>query len=524
MYNFLMQNDPVLGKNTFGQLARFGPERCYVMHKKLSDLESYFDSNDLSDLGADGWKKFEEFQPFLKSLRGIGTDDCGIDYFKKVIAVFFERFRYVFEKHMGAKWRNSDTLHYMLVGDGEHAQQLAQWLVDYKERRDAHAEAELGLLEEELLDPAPFEFRDIDVTLGKHHQMSEEQGPVVVNLRESMEYITSEADREIILNDAFVERNWTLIESLAASEKTVHLFTKDKDGKIDKSSWGGVDYEQLIVDAWRSIMVHSSHQQRCENYVQLTGLLSKTGVAEVRRSCRAIMIGALIRRFNAWALREKHKMQQEAGKGKDDLLKKLGPGSDKTYLYLKYSDMVFVRGDRGKRCIEKKEVQNGETPGSKWKGLWKRLGDSSKKASASEVKTKLNKFKNSLKRKPKVYKAELPAGIEKTGRVGDGAYLRLMTKTNDMEDAVDAEIKARGIRVSNKKLSDKKLKSLTIAEKRKLLRKDELKKRIDEALTEKEVTYIKPVSKEMLQFLSSGKQQTILDKEAGILSLYDEHD
>jgi hypothetical protein len=113
-----------------------------------------------------------------------------------------------------------------------------------------------------------------------------------------------------------------------------------------------------------------------------------------------------------------------------------------------------------------------------------------------------------------VYKAELPTGVEKTGRIGDGVYLRLMTKKNNMEDAVEAEIKARKISVSKKKL-----KSLTIAEKRGLLRKDELKRRIDEALTEKEVTYIKPASKEMLEFLSSGKQQQILDKEAGIISL-----
>jgi len=116
-----------------------------------------------------------------------------------------------------------------------------------------------------------------------------------------------------------------------------------------------------------------------------------------------------------------------------------------------------------------------------------------------------------------VYKAELPAGIEKTGRVGDGVYLRLMTKTNGMEDAVDAEIRARSILKSKEKL-----KSLTIAKKRKLLRKDELKRRINEALTEKEVTYIKPASKEMKEFLSSGKQQTILAKKAGILSLYDD--
>ena len=69
MYNFLMQNDPFLGKNTFGQLARFGSERCYVMHKKLSKLEG------------DGWKKKKEFSEFRKVFEGIGGGDGGQKYF-----------------------------------------------------------------------------------------------------------------------------------------------------------------------------------------------------------------------------------------------------------------------------------------------------------------------------------------------------------------------------------------------------------------------------------------------------------
>jgi hypothetical protein len=190
--------------------------------------------------------------------------------------------------------------------------------------------------------------------------MSEEHGPVIVNLRDrSMTYITSEADREVILEDGFVTRHWDLIESFAASETTVHLFTKGKDGKIDRSSWGGVDYHDLIIDAWRTIMVHSSHQQLCENFVQLTGLLSKTGVAEVRRSCRSIMIGTLNRRFNAWGLQEKNKIQKKEDLPPVDRLQ----GSDKTFLWLKYSDMVFDRSDRAKASIEDKERRDGTKPG-----------------------------------------------------------------------------------------------------------------------------------------------------------------
>ena len=59
--------------------------------------------------------------------------------------------------------------------------------------------------------------------------------------------------------------------------------------------WVGVDYKPLLDGIVQEVGPHSSHQQRVENYVQLTGLLSKTGIAEVRRSARAIMIGSIIR-------------------------------------------------------------------------------------------------------------------------------------------------------------------------------------------------------------------------------------
>lgn len=69
------------------------------MHKKLSELEG------------DGWKKKKEFSEFRKVFEGIGGGDGGQKYFKKVISVFFERFRFVFEKHMGKKWRDQATLY-----------------------------------------------------------------------------------------------------------------------------------------------------------------------------------------------------------------------------------------------------------------------------------------------------------------------------------------------------------------------------------------------------------------------------
>lgn len=99
-----MQDDPFLGNGTFGQLSRFGPERVYVMHSCLSELEG------------DGWKSKSEFHKFRHSLKGIGGSKDGLGYIEKVIKVFFERYRCVFEKHMVSKWLASGTLHYMLGG------------------------------------------------------------------------------------------------------------------------------------------------------------------------------------------------------------------------------------------------------------------------------------------------------------------------------------------------------------------------------------------------------------------------
>ena len=286
---------------------------------------------------------------------------------------------------------------------------------------------------------------------------------------------------------------------------------KGEDGKqIDKSTWDDVNYEPLIIDAWKEIFIHSSHQQRCENYVQLTGLLSKTGVAEVRRSCRAIMISTLIRRFNAWGLKEKNKMQKKKGEKPVARLQ----GSDKTHLFLKFSDIVFARADKAKASLKMKELADGKEIGSTFKGIHERLGSEKSKASAAETQKKLFNFEKSLRQAPKEYKAELAEGIEKTARVNGGVFLRILTKTNKMSDVVNAEIKARNIKVSKKKLE-----SLTIAERRKLLRKDEHKNRIGEALKEADIQYIKPVSKEMINVLTNNIQQKILDREAGILTL-----
>ena len=85
-------------------------------------------------------------------------------------------------------------------------------------------------------------------------------GAVEVNLQDSMGYITSEAERDVILDDPFGVEHWDLIEELAESFTTVRLFDRLENGKTDRSTWGGVDYEPLLVGIVCEICPHSSHQ------------------------------------------------------------------------------------------------------------------------------------------------------------------------------------------------------------------------------------------------------------------------
>ena len=504
MFNYLKKNDPFLGKDTFGQLARFGPERLYIMHKKLKELEE-----------DDGWKENPHFADFMASLKGFSeTGKYGLKYLKKATEVFFERYRYVFDKWMVKKWRSSSTLHYMLAGDPEHAKAFATWLVEYKESGDAVLE------EEDTVDGAVYMFPSRNVTLGKHHQTQDGQ-PVTVNLRSSMDYITSEANRDDILKDPLVDGNWELIKSLAVSETTVQLFAKDEDGKLDDTTWDGVDYKPLFTAMWKRICIHSSHQQRCENYVQLAGLLSSTQIEEVRKSLKAIIIGSTIRPFNQYKLGKKNEKNAAVGKEAVNRVQ----GSDNISLWLTYADGIFKKADKAKKTLKDRASKLTHSE------IVKRLKDTSKKASATEKKAKMEHFSATLEKtgRSKQVKAERAAGIEETGYTANAVYLKIFVDTNSrylddnakMSDIVEAEILVREIKVSKtgkKKYTKKKLESLSLAEKRKLLRKHEYQGRVGDGeaeLKESQVKYIKPLSEEMIAVMKD-KQQMILDKQMSI--------
>jgi hypothetical protein len=181
-------------------------------------------NEDLLKLENGGFQKMKEFEPYMKALNGVGSGECDQEYFEKATTVFLERFRYVWDKHMGSKYLSSNILHYTLGGDRYHAREFAQWLVDYKDSTSLSDTQTQDVEDED--DGLNFEleactFRDITITLDSHHTMT--HGPVKMNLRKSMQYITAEADRAEILEDEFVDRNFDLIRELAEQEDPINL-------------------------------------------------------------------------------------------------------------------------------------------------------------------------------------------------------------------------------------------------------------------------------------------------------------
>lgn len=178
------------------------------------------------------------------------------------------------------------------------------------------AEAELKQQSDK---PFPaYTFDDDDVELGDHDTLT--RGPVQINVRECMEYITANADLNIIRNDPFVMKYWSYIKKLAMADEVVCLFDIFDDvftpGSIDKSTWADEDYEPLLDGMWQDILPHAHHQQRCENYVQMTALISKQLAKEARRTWRVIAVSTLIRHFNLWAIKIRQK--EETNQTKKD--------------------------------------------------------------------------------------------------------------------------------------------------------------------------------------------------------------
>ena len=132
-----------------------------------------------------------------------------------------------------------------------------------------------------------------------------------------MNFFVCRTNMRQIYSDEFVRDNWEAIEKLAMARAdgiVVRLWDYKDDGSIDQDTWGGYDYVPFIDNIATRIAIHSSHQQRCENHVQLAALAAKTHVGEKRRTWRAISISYLIRRFNQLSLNRMRSRETDPAK------------------------------------------------------------------------------------------------------------------------------------------------------------------------------------------------------------------
>jgi hypothetical protein len=186
-------------------------------------------------------------------------------------------------------------------------------------------------------------------------------------------------------------------------------------------------------------------QQRCENWVQLAALVSKTCVGEKRRTWRAIAL-TIIRRFNQITLdfsrsqetdpKKKKKVRRARGAPRTEGL------SDTLDEFI--SNVAYARESLGP------EICNG---------VMESLQSSSNKASAKRSTIGSNQ-------------AESASGYDSTALMMGKIVISKLTKRANLDKYLDAEIEERNIQPEN--LPDWKT-SLPITDKQKLLKTDEAK-------------------------------------------------
>jgi len=498
MFHFTMKDDPFLGEGSFGQISRFCVERCYIMHNLLSDIEK------------GNWKEWTQFQEYTRALEGVNNKDD----FDKMTTIFFQRFRNVFDKHVAPCWRSDTILHYIIGGNPTLAKEFARWLVDYDvmmqdtddENRDESDES--------------YQFTDKTIDMGPFHYRTRAKKHVHINIKDCMQYLTADADRKVITSTPFVKSHWDQIQKLGMCEHVVDLLDEDSWGEDTRGN--PYDFSALRDAIWNEIAIHSSHQQRCENYVQLAALVSKTRVGEVRRTLRAIILSTIIRPFHMWA------KQEIVRRNPEKKAPRRVEGQIRGELLIKFVDQFRRKLNRAKRSISNE----------RYDAIKKKLIDQNEKTSARYTTENMEKMKESLEKSTRrVTKAEEAAGFyDKTVMMSGGISFKLLSMVNSCKPcqaawkkrksydcrserccmaAVHAELKQRKIDLSKKQRC-----GLSILEKRHMLRDDEAKMiMVDEGkgqqgFDSKDVKFFVPkteLAKSLLQM-----QMDMMNKEKGI--------
>jgi hypothetical protein len=133
---------------------------------------------------------------------------------------FLDLFSHNLNKHITERWRNNKLIVYLLSGEPELAKQLALTLVYWDGDAVGNSVDEKG--EPINNDTQYADYADKQITLGAHHTTSDKCGPVRLNVKSVMLWLTERADfREILATDRFVKKHWHLIEELEQSNEVV---------------------------------------------------------------------------------------------------------------------------------------------------------------------------------------------------------------------------------------------------------------------------------------------------------------
>ena len=168
-------------------------------------------------------------------------------------------------------------------------------------------------------------------------------------------------------------------QSIQTHSLLCFVFSPLNPGKVDKSTWAGVDFMPLLTDIWQKVGIHSHHQQRCENYVQLAALIAKTLVGEARRTWRAIALSTTIRRFNLETLNAARAKESDPEKRKNI---RRARGTERIRLLHIFVEEFMAIVKRAKEQL----------PEGKYQTIFNNIAKTDNKASADEKQAFIDEF------------------------------------------------------------------------------------------------------------------------------------
>jgi hypothetical protein len=205
----------------------------------------------------------------------VAKDAVDCEYHMTVARKFLLKYRLTLQKHIVEQWTNGSKTHYMLAADPDHASSLAKILVD------AHTELD-GVKRQ---NDECYKVLNEEITLPYYHTMT--RGPIVCNLRKTMNVLTDNVSFEEVLLQPFVAQQWD-IKMMADQSKPVNIWNDDRFVKIRET-------------AISQILIHPIHQQHSELMIQAAALVAQTHVGEDRKSNRTISITNIVLPANAGA-------------------------------------------------------------------------------------------------------------------------------------------------------------------------------------------------------------------------------